>query len=62
MNLFVAKNWFLRTDAENDDTRNIFYPCGIPYRNLLVISVYVSNVHHLSQLPDFLVALDLEIP
>ena len=31
--LSVAPNWFLCTDAANDDTVIIFYPCGVPSKN-----------------------------
>ena len=35
--LHVAPNWFLCTDSVNDDTRIVFFPCGIPSRNFLCV-------------------------
>ena len=61
LGLRVAPNWFLCTDAENNDTVVVFSPCVIPSRNLFVTLVCVINMHHLSQLPDFLVAVGLAI-
>ena len=58
----VFPNWFRRTEAVNDDTRIVFCDFGIPYRNLSVITECWRNVPHLPQLPDCLVAMDLEIP
>ena len=52
LDFFVAPNWFLYTDAANDDTRVFMYPCGIPYSSLFLMPVCVSNVHRCSQLPD----------
>ena len=61
MGLRVAPNCFLRTGSDNYDTSIVFSPCGIPSSNLFVMLVCVKNVHHLSQFPDFLVAVDLAI-
>ena len=58
----VAPNWFLHTDAANDDTMIVFYPCGIPYRSVFVMPVCVRNVHHISQFPDCFIEVVLEIP
>ena len=58
---FVVPNWFLCTDAANDDTMIVLCSCGIPFKHLSMIPECVSNVHHLSLLPDFLVAVDLEM-
>ena len=55
-------NWFRRTEAANDDTRVVFCACGIPSSNLSVIPECWSNVPHLSQLPDCLVAVALAMP
>ena len=55
-------NWFRCTEAANDDTRIVFCACGITSRNLSVIPECLSNVPHLSQLPDCLVAVALEMP
>ena len=46
------RNWFCCTEAANDDTRIVFCYCGIPPRNLSVISECLRNVPHISQLPD----------
>ena len=62
LGLRVVPNGFLCTDAVNDDNRIVFSPCGIPSRNLFVMPVCLMNVHHLSQLPDCLVAVALAIP
>ena len=62
MGLRIAPNWFLCADAANDDTGIVFYPCGIPSRNLFVMPVCVRNVHHISQFTDYLVAIALDIP
>ena len=62
LDLRVAPKSFLRTDVANDDTRIIFSSCGVTSRIFLMIPVCLRNVHHLSQLPDFLVAVDLLIP
>ena len=62
LGLRVVLNWFLRTDAANDDTRIILYTCGITYRNFSVMPVCARNVHHLSQFPDCLFVVDLAIP
>ena len=59
--LRTALNWFLHTDALNDDTRIVFSPFWIPSRNLFVMPVCVRNVHHISQFTDFLVAVALSI-
>ena len=61
LGLYVAPHWLLCTDAANDDTRIVFSSCGITLNNLFVMPVCVSNVHHISQLPDFLVAASLVI-
>ena len=58
----VVPNWFCHNEAANDDTRIVLFPCGIPYSNLSVIPECLRNMHHLYQLPDCLVALDLEMP
>ena len=62
LGLRVAKNWFLHTDAENDDTMIVFSPCGIPSSIFFMMPVCVSNAHHLSQFPDCLIAVALAIP
>ena len=61
MVLRVVPNWFLHTDAVNDDTSIVFSPCGIPSSNFSVIYVCVINVHHISQFPYCLVAVALAI-
>ena len=58
----VFPNWFRCTEAANDDTRIVPCSCGIPPKNLSVIPECLRNVPHLSQLPDFLVAVALEVP
>ena len=60
--LHVAPNWFIRTDAENDDTSIFLCTCGILSSNLFLVPVCVVNVHHIYQLPDLLVAVALAIP
>ena len=61
LGLRVAPNWFLHTDAANEDTMIFFSPCGIPPRNVFVMAVCVRNVHHIYQLADCLVAVALAI-
>ena len=58
----VVTNWFLRTNDENDDTRIVFSPCGIPSRNFFMIPLSVRNLHHNYQLPDCSVAVSLDVP
>ena len=58
----VFPNWFIRTDATNDDTRIVFCACGIPSRHLSVIPVFWRNVPHLYQFPEYLVAVALVMP
>ena len=43
-------NWFLFTEAANDDTSIVFCSCGIPPRHFYLMPEYLNNVHHLSQL------------
>ena len=62
LGLCVVSNWFLFTDAANDDTRIVFSLFGIPSMNFSVMPVCVRNVHHCSQLPDCLVVVALAIP
>ena len=62
MHLLVVPNWFCRTEAANDDKRILICSCGIPPRNSSVIPEFLGNVHHLYQLPDWLVALALAMP
>ena len=57
----VAPKWFLCTDAANENKGIVFYPCGIPYRNLFLMLVYVINVHHLYHFTDRLEAVSLAI-
>ena len=57
----VSPNWFRCTEAENDDTRVVLCSCGIPHRNSSVIPECLSNVPHLSQFPDLLVSVALEM-
>ena len=58
----VVSNWFLCTDAANDETR-IFLCCFvIPPNNSSDMPECVSNVHHLYQLTDFLVVVALAMP
>ena len=57
----IVPNCFLRTDADNDDTGIVLCSCGTPPKNFSVMPECVRNVHYLSQLPDFLVAVDLAI-
>ena len=56
---FIVPNRFLCTYAANDDTMIVLYPCGITARNMFLMPVCVSNVHHLSRLSDLLVTVDL---
>ena len=56
---FIVKNWFLRTDAENDDMMIVLRSFGIPPKNLYVIPECVRNLHHLYQLPECLAAVYL---
>ena len=58
----VFPDWFRRTEAANDDTRIVFCACGIPSRSLSVIPEFLRNIPHLSQLPECLVAVALEMP
>ena len=58
----VFPKWFRCTEAANDDTRIVFCACGISSRNLSVIPECWRNVPHLSQFPDCLVAVALEMP
>ena len=60
--LFVVPNLFLCTDAANDYTTIVLYLCGVISRNFLLIPVCMSNMHHLSQFPECLAAVTLEIP
>ena len=62
LDFFVVPNLFICTDAANDNTKIVLFSCGIPYRNLFFMPMCVRNVHHLYQLPDCLVAVDLVIP
>ena len=62
MCFLVVPNWFCRTEAANDDTSIVLYSCGIPPRNYSVVPECLSNVHHLYQLPYWLVAVDLSMP
>ena len=39
LDLLVAPNWFLCTDAKNDETSIVFSPCGILSRNLFLMHV-----------------------
>ena len=39
----------------------VWYPCGIPSRDLFVTPVCVRSVHHLYQWPEFLVTVMLVI-
>ena len=56
---FVMKKWFLCTDAVNDDTVIVLcYYCISP-NHLSVMPECVRNIHHISQLPDHLAAVDL---
>ena len=59
--LFFVPNLFLGNDAANDGTIIVLCYCGIPPNNFSVIPECVINVHHLSQLPDFLDAVALTI-
>ena len=59
---YVVPNVFLCTDVANDDTMIVLCSCGIPPKNLYLMLARVINVHHLSQLPDCLVAMDLDMP
>ena len=55
----VGPNWFLCTEAANDDTRVFLCYCGIPPSNSSAMSECLRNVYHLSQLLDCLVAVAL---
>ena len=59
---FVVPNWCLRTDSANDDTSVVLDPFLVQSRNFSLAPTCVSNVHHLSQLPCFLVVVALDIP
>ena len=59
LDFLIATNWFLCTDAVNDDTKIVFFPFEILSRNLFVMPVCVRNEHHLSQLPYGLVSVAL---
>ena len=62
ISFLVVPNWFLRTEAANDDTRIFLCTCGIPPSNSSVMPECLRNVHHLYQLPDCLVAVALAMP
>ena len=55
-------NWFLCTDTVNDATMIVLCFYGNPPKNLSAMPECVRNVHRLSQLPDCLVAVALEMP
>ena len=55
----VVPNWFCSTEEANDDTRIVLCSFGNPPSNSPVIPECLRNVHHLYQLPDCLVAVDL---
>ena len=61
LDLFVVPNWFLCTDVSNDDTRILLSTCGIPYRNLFLMTMCVRNMQHLSHLLDCLATVTLAI-
>ena len=58
----VVPNWFLCTEAANDDTRIVLCSCEIPPRNLYAIPECLRNMLHLYQFPDCLVTVDLAMP
>ena len=62
VDLFVVPNWFICTDAANDDTSVVLAMFWIPSRNFSSIPACVRNVHHISQLSDWLVSVSLDIP
>ena len=53
---------FIFCSTANDETRVVLYPCIILSVNCSLSSDRVSNVHHLSQLTDFLLVVTLDIP
>ena len=59
---FVVPNLFICTDATNYDTVIVLCSCGIPQKKFSMIPDYVRNLHHLSQLPDCLAQVDLDMP
>ena len=59
---FVFPNWFLCTNAANENTIFVLCYCGNPFKNFSVMPECVINVHHIYQLPECLSAVSLEIP
>ena len=62
MRLLVVLNWFCCNEVENDDIRVSSALVGYLPRNSSPIYVCLRNVHHLYQLPDFLVAVAFVMP
>ena len=61
LDFFVVENLFLHTNVVNDDTSVVLSPCVSPSRNSPLTPACVRNVLHVSQLPDFLAAVALDI-
>ena len=61
LDFFVVPNLFFCTYFANDDTVIVLYPCGITYRNLILVHVCEINVPHIYRFPYCLVKVALEI-
>ena len=62
LDIFIVPNWFLYTDAVNEDIRIVLSPYGIPSINLFLMPACVRNLHHHSQWLELLVEVALDIP